>query len=89
MEAARQRLCRGAPRLHDRRERHHGLLRQVELRSQLFRLLSILKVRSSDYDSAIREFQISRRGIEVAATFESADDILTGVARTTASSDDA
>jgi circadian clock protein KaiC len=65
------------------------LLRQVELRSQLYRLLSILKVRASDYDSAIREFQITSQGIEVAATFESADAILTGVARTTASSDDA
>jgi circadian clock protein KaiC len=59
------------------------LLRQVELRSQLYRLLSILKVRASDYDSAIREFQITSEGIEVEATFESADAILTGIARTT------
>jgi circadian clock protein KaiC len=59
------------------------LLRQVELRSQLYRLLSILKVRASDYDTAIREFQITNRGIEVATTFESADAILTGIARTT------
>lgn len=60
------------------------LLRQVELRSQLYRLLSILKVRASAYDSTIREFQITSRGIEVATTFESADAILTGIARTTA-----
>jgi circadian clock protein KaiC len=59
------------------------LLRQVELRSQLYRLLSILKVRASDYDTAIREFQITNQGIEVATTFESADAILTGIARTT------
>jgi len=59
------------------------LLRQVELRSQLYRLLSILKVRASDYDTAIREFQITNQGIEVATTFESADAILTGSARTT------
>jgi circadian clock protein KaiC len=59
------------------------LLRQVELRSQLYRLLSILKVRASDYDTAIREFQITDHGIEVATTFESADAILTGIARTT------
>jgi len=58
------------------------LLRQVELRSQLYRLLSILKVRASDYDTAIREFQITNQGIVVAATFESADAILTGIART-------
>lgn len=59
------------------------LLRQVELRSQLYRLISILKVRASDYDTAIREFQITTRGIEVEKTFESADAILTGIARTT------
>jgi len=59
------------------------LLRQVELHSQLYRLISILKVRSSDYDTAIREFHITGQGIDVAATFESADAILTGIARTT------
>jgi circadian clock protein KaiC len=59
------------------------LLRQVELRSQLYRLLSILKVRASDYDTSIREFQITNQGIEVETTFESADAILTGIARTT------
>jgi circadian clock protein KaiC len=59
------------------------LLRQVELRSQLYRLLSILKVRASDYDTSIREFRITNQGIEVETTFESADAILTGSARTT------
>src|SRR5215212_5191368 len=57
-------------------------LRQVELRSQLYRLISILKVRASDYATAIREFQITNQGIEVATTFESADAILTGIAQT-------
>jgi circadian clock protein KaiC len=59
------------------------LLRQVELRSQLYRLVSILKVRASDYDTAIREFEITSQGIKVATTFDSADAILTGIARTT------
>ncbi len=59
-------------------------LRHVELRSQLYRLISILKVRESGYDSSIREFRISRKGIEVASTFESAEDILTGLARSPA-----
>jgi circadian clock protein KaiC len=58
------------------------LLRYVELRSHLHRLLSIIKIRDSDYDTAIREFRISSRGLEVAATFESAEAILTGAART-------
>jgi circadian clock protein KaiC len=56
-------------------------LRYVELHSQLYRLISILKVRESAYDSSIREFKISDKGIEVATTFESAEAILTGVAR--------
>ena len=57
------------------------LLRHVELRAHLYRLISILKVRDSDYDSAIREFRISDSGISVANTFESAQGILSGLAR--------
>ncbi|WP_375760305.1 RAD55 family ATPase [Corallococcus exercitus] len=57
------------------------LVRYVELRSQLYRLLSIMKMRESAYDSAIREFSISGEGIRVADTFESAESILTGHAR--------
>jgi circadian clock protein KaiC len=60
------------------------LLRQVELRSQLYRLLSIIKVRASDYDTTIREFHITDHGIDVEASFESAEAILTGIARSTA-----
>ena len=57
------------------------LMRQVELRAQLYRLISIMKLRESGYDSAIREFTISPRGIDVAGSFESAEAILTGQAR--------
>jgi circadian clock protein KaiC len=56
-------------------------LRYVELRSQLYRLLSIMKVHDSGYDAAIREFKIGPTGIDMAPTFESAEAILTGVAR--------
>nr|WP_301340411.1 ATPase domain-containing protein [Corallococcus exercitus] len=59
------------------------LVRYVELRSQLYRLLSIMKMRESAYDSGIREFSISEKGIRVADTFESAESILTGHARMT------
>lgn len=58
------------------------LLRHVELRSQLYRLISILKVRDHAYDGAIREFRITDRGVSVADTFDSAEQILTGAART-------
>jgi circadian clock protein KaiC len=57
------------------------LLRHVELRSQLYRLISILKVRDRAYDGAIREFRITDRGVIVADTFDSAEQILTGTAR--------
>ncbi len=58
-------------------------LRYVELESQLYRLISILKMRESGYDAAIREFRITDQGIDVAPTFASAQAILTGVARPT------
>jgi circadian clock protein KaiC len=56
-------------------------LRYLELRSQLYRLISIMKMRESQYDSGIREFSITDEGINVADTFESAESILTGHAR--------
>jgi circadian clock protein KaiC len=57
------------------------LLRHVELRSQLYRLISILKVRDHSYEGTIREFRITDRGVVVADTFDSAEQILTGAAR--------
>ncbi|EYF07293.1 Circadian clock protein KaiC [Chondromyces apiculatus DSM 436] len=54
------------------------VLRNVEVRSQLHRILSIRKMRESDYDAAAREFHITSRGIEVAPSFESAEAILSG-----------
>lgn len=57
------------------------LLRYVELKAQLYRLISILKMRESAYDTSIREFKISNDGMEVAESFETAEAILTGQAR--------
>jgi circadian clock protein KaiC len=56
------------------------LLRHVELHAQLFRMISILKLRDSNYDSTIREFRITDRGISVADTFNAANHVLTGTA---------
>lgn len=64
------------------------LLRYVELHSQLYRLISIMKIRESGYDPTIREFRITDHGIEVASTFTSAEAILTGVARPVVNRDD-
>jgi circadian clock protein KaiC len=54
------------------------LLRYVELRSQLYRLLSIMKMRESRYDTSIREFSITENGVAVAGSFATAEAILTG-----------
>jgi len=49
------------------------LLRYVEIRSQLRRLISVVKMRDSDFDSSLREFRIMSTGIELARTFDSAE----------------
>jgi circadian clock protein KaiC len=54
------------------------LLRYVEIRSQLRRLISVVKMRDSDFDSSLREFRITSSGIELAHSFESAEAILSG-----------
>ena len=54
------------------------LLRYVEIRSQLRRLISVIKMRDSDFDSSLREFRITGHGFELAQTFESAEAILSG-----------
>jgi len=46
--------------------------------------VSILKMRESRYDTSIREFKITDNGLEVASSFESAENILSGMARTAA-----
>ncbi|MBM7113646.1 ATPase domain-containing protein [Archangium primigenium] len=57
------------------------LLRYVEMRSQIRRLLSIMKMRESRYDTSLREFRISQDGIDVADSFRSAESILSGMSR--------
>jgi circadian clock protein KaiC len=57
-------------------------LRHLELEGRLRRLLSIFKLRDTDYDSTLREFVITRQGIEVLPPFGvSLDSLLTGLAR--------
>lgn len=59
------------------------LLRYVELRAHLHRLLSVVKMRDSQFDAALREFVISKDGVDLADTFKSAEAILSGFARET------
>ena len=57
------------------------LLRFVEMRARLYRMLSVLKVRDSEYDGALREYHITDRGVELADSFQSAESILSGRAQ--------
>ena len=57
------------------------LLRYVELRGRIHRVLSILKMRDSKYDGDLREFEISDTGIRVLAPIRSAAGLLTGQAQ--------
>ena len=55
-------------------------LRYVEHRSRTRRVLSIVKVRDSDFDPNLREFSITDRGITMAGVFEGAEQVLSGFA---------
>ena len=52
------------------------LLRYVELRSRLFRLVSLSKVREGAFDPTIREFSISDSGVAVGRPFEGTEAVL-------------
>jgi circadian clock protein KaiC len=53
--------------------------RYVELRSQLHRMVSVLKVRDSEINSALHEFTIGEKGIVIAPDSASAEEILAEV----------
>ncbi|HXH29264.1 MAG TPA: ATPase domain-containing protein [Bacteriovoracaceae bacterium] len=53
-------------------------LRYFELHSKIHRLISILKMRDSSYESEIREFIITEQGLVISHTFASAEALLTG-----------
>jgi circadian clock protein KaiC len=57
------------------------LLRYVELHSRLRRLISVFKVRDGPFDPTIREFSISDAGIDIGHPFQTAEAVLSGLAR--------
>lgn len=59
------------------------LMRYVELRSRLYRLLSIVKARNSNFDPSLHEFSITGRGIRIKDTPDSAEMIMAGLAQHT------
>jgi circadian clock protein KaiC len=57
------------------------LMRYVELRSRLYRLISLVKVREDAFDPTIREFTIGNAGVVVGKPFEGVEGVLSGMAR--------
>lgn len=62
------------------------LLRYVEIESSVHKALLVLKMRGSDHDKDIRQFDITPRGIEVRSRFEGHEGIMSGSARRMADS---
>jgi circadian clock protein KaiC len=57
------------------------LLRWVEYRSEMFRIISVLKMRDSPYDSSIRQYAIDEHGFRILEPLQTAEGLLTGIAR--------
>ncbi len=57
------------------------LLRYVEIESAIRKAFLVLKMRGSDHDKGIRQFEITSRGIEVRAPFEGREGIMSGSPR--------
>ena len=64
------------------------LLRYAEYRGELHRVLAVLKMRFSDFDRALRVYEIRDGvGIEIAGPAPRAEGLLTGMARPLSSPD--
>lgn len=62
------------------------LLRYVEIESAIRKALFVLKLRGSDHAKDIRQFEITRTGIEVRSKFEGREGIMSGSPRRMADS---
>lgn len=56
------------------------LLRFVELRGEVHRVISVLKMRDSGFDPTIRKFEVNEHGVEIHDDFRTLEGVLTGVA---------
>ena len=52
------------------------LLRYTEVRSRLYRLISVLKVRDNDFDPTLHQFKLTGDGPSIEASFEGAEAIM-------------
>jgi circadian clock protein KaiC len=56
----------------------YTLLRYVEIESAIRRALLVLKMRGSNHDRRIRQYDVTSRGVEVTVPFEGREGILSG-----------
>jgi circadian clock protein KaiC len=61
------------------------VMRFSEMHARVRRVISVLKLRDSDFDSTLSEFEITHRGLRMKATLANAEDVLTGTAHDRAS----
>jgi circadian clock protein KaiC len=54
------------------------LLRYVEIESAIRKAVLVMKLRGSDHAKDIRQFEITRNGIEVQSKFEGREGIMSG-----------
>jgi len=59
------------------------LLRQVEIESSMKKALVVLKMRGSDHDKNLREFEITASGIKISKPFSEFEGVMTGSPRRT------
>ncbi|MHB8568565.1 MAG: RAD55 family ATPase [Nitrososphaerales archaeon] len=57
------------------------LLRPVEINSSMRKAIAILKLRGSDHDKDLREYEITSTGIKIVAPFSDYEGIMSGSAR--------
>jgi circadian clock protein KaiC len=59
------------------------LMRYAEVEGQVRRVISVTKIRDSDFDPFLRELNVSTAGLEVGGTFQGVEAILSGFGRET------
>jgi circadian clock protein KaiC len=64
----------------------YTLLRYVEIESTICKALLVLKMRGSDHDKGIRQFEVTDKGVVVKARFEGQEGIMSGHPRRMAES---
>jgi circadian clock protein KaiC len=59
------------------------MLQYVEIESEIKKSISVLKMRGSDHDKAIRRYKITSKGVGIESRFEGYEGIMSGTARKT------